>query len=115
MKIIITDYFSKVFKKECTDINIDFLVDKIKIESKSFIMFKNPFFKVKINSKTKTYRLIISYEKEYSKMIFINIFDKKDKQFWENINWNLHKDLILKFYELNLEDIENWNFKVYEI
>jgi hypothetical protein len=48
-------------------------------------------------------------------MLFINIFDKKDKNIWENITWDLHKDLILKYYEKNLDDIEQWKYKVYEI
>lgn len=115
MKIIITEYFEKILKKECKDIDINFLINKIKIESKNFISFKEPFFKVKINSKTKTYRLIVNYEKDYLKMIFINIFDKKDKKVWENITRDLHKNLILQSYELNLNDIENWKFQVFEI
>ena len=115
MKIIITNYFEKIFEKECKDIDLDFLIKKININSKGFIQFKEPFFKVKINSKTKTYRLIINFEKDFFNMICINIFDKKNKNIWENINWNLHNDLILKYYELNLDDIEKWKYKVYEI
>lgn len=48
-------------------------------------------------------------------MIFINIFDKKDKKVWENITRDLHKNLILQSYEFNLNDIENWKFQVFEI
>lgn len=44
MKIIITEYFEKILKKECKDIDINFLINKIKIESKNFISFKEPFF-----------------------------------------------------------------------
>lgn len=115
MKIIITDYFEKILEKWFKDIDIDFLINKIKIESKNFIWFKEPFFKVKINSKNKTYRLIVNYEKNLLKIFFINLFDKKDKKVWENITWKLHKDIILKSYELNLDDIEKWKYKIYEI
>ena len=37
------------------------------------------------------------------------------KVIWENITWSLHQDLILNYYEKNLEDIENWKYTVYEI
>lgn len=115
MKIIVTKSFEKNLKKDCKDIDIDFLIDKIKIESKNFISFKEPFFKVKIKSKNKSYRLILNYEKEYLTIIFIKIFDKKDKKIWENINWNLHKDMILGYYKNNLKDIGEWEYKVFKI
>jgi len=79
MKIIITEYFEKILKKVASDLNISDLIQKINIESKNFINLKNPYFKVKIKSKTKTYRLLLLYESENLIILFINIFDKKDK------------------------------------
>jgi mRNA-degrading endonuclease RelE of RelBE toxin-antitoxin system len=79
MKIIITEYFEKILKKVASDLNISDLIQKINIESKNFINLKNPYFKVKIKSKTKTYRLLLLYEAENLIILFINIFDKKDK------------------------------------
>jgi hypothetical protein len=79
MKVIITEYFEKKFSKECKDIDMDFILKKIIIESKNFISFKEPFFKVKIRTKTKSYRLVVNFEEDILKMLFINIFDKKDK------------------------------------
>ena len=115
MKVIITEFFEKKFKKECKDIDIDFMLKKIITESKNFISFKEPFFKVKIRTKTKSYRLIVNFEEDIFKMLFINIFDKKDKVLWENVTRYLHKDLILKYYEKNLDDIEEWKYTIYDI
>ncbi|HBA45126.1 TPA: hypothetical protein DCZ31_04105 [Patescibacteria group bacterium] len=80
MKIIITEYFEKVFKKVCKDIDLDFLLNKIKVDSKNFILFKEPFFKVKVRTESKSYRLILNYEKDYMTIILVDIFDKKDKK-----------------------------------
>jgi len=79
MKIIITEFFEKKFKKVVSDLSIDDLIEKINLESKNFIKLKNPYFKLKIKSKTKTYRLLVLYESDNLIILFINIFDKKDK------------------------------------
>ena len=79
MKIIITEYFEKIFNKIVKDLTINDLLEKINIESKNFINLKNPYFKVKVKSKNKTYRLLLLYQSENLIILFINIFDKKDK------------------------------------
>jgi predicted RNA-binding protein associated with RNAse of E/G family len=79
MKIIVTKFFEKQFNKISKYISIQDLIDKINLESKNFISLKDPYFKIKINSNNKTYRLLVSYDKENIIVLFINIFDKKNK------------------------------------
>jgi hypothetical protein len=43
-------------------------------------------------------------------ILFINIFDKKDKIYWENLIWNLHKDKILEWRNNNWKNIEEWKY-----
>ena len=111
MKIIITDYFEKNFKKVVKDLNIQDIISKINIESKNFIDLNFPYFKVKINSKNKTYRLLLTYEKDNLIILFIKIFDKKDKIIWENINWKMHKEKIIEWRNKNIEDIKKWKYR----
>jgi len=115
MIIIITDFFEKKFNKIWLDFKINDLIDKINLESKNFISLKVPFYKIKINTKNKSYRLIINNEDDITTILFINIFDKKDKKLWENINWDLHKKEILWFYNKNISDIEKGKFYKIEI
>ncbi len=110
MKYIITKYFEKQFNKNVLDLNIREFISKIDIYSKNFILMKNPFVKIKINSKNKTYRLIISYDSENIIILFINIFDKKDKKYWENINWKIHSEDIKYWTQKNMVDIKNWDY-----
>lgn len=110
MKIIITEYFEKIFKKVVSDLSIEDLITKVNIESKNFINLKNPYFKIKIKSKTKTYRLLVLYETKDLIILFINIFDKKDKIYWENLIWNLHKDKILEWRDNNWQCIKEWKY-----
>ena len=114
MEIIITNYFSKIFEKDCKNIEVNEIIKKLNIKSKNFISLKVPFYKVKLKIWNKSYRLLMFSNEYFTKILFINIFDKKDKKFWENISWKLSKNEILKFYEKNLDDIENWNFKKYD-
>ena len=111
MKIIITDFFEKNFNKVVKDLEIDDLISKINIESKNFIDLSYPYFKLKIKSKNKTYRLLLSYDKDNIVILFIKIFDKKDKVFWENINWKIHKQKIIEWRNKNIEDIKIWKYR----
>ena len=114
MEFIITDYFLKIYKKKCKNIKLKEFISKININSKNFISLKIPFYKIKLKIWNKTYRLLIFSDEKNLKVLFISIFDKKDKKFWENINWKISRNEILKFYEKNLEDIEKWNFEKYD-
>ncbi|MDQ7009910.1 MAG: hypothetical protein Q9M94_06470 [Candidatus Gracilibacteria bacterium] len=114
MEIIITNYFSKILEKECKNTKVSEIIKKININSRNFISLKIPFYKIKLKIGNKTYRLLIFSNEKFIKIVFMNIFDKKDKKFGENINWKLSKNEILKFYEKNLEDIENGDFDKYD-
>ncbi|MDQ7009446.1 MAG: hypothetical protein Q9M94_04120 [Candidatus Gracilibacteria bacterium] len=111
MKIIITDFFEKNLKKVVKDLSIEDIISKINIESKNFVDLNSPYFKVKINSKNKTYRLLLSYDKENIIILFIRIFDKKDKLIGENINWKIHKEKIIEWRNKNIEDIKKGNYR----
>jgi len=110
MKYIITEFFEKQFIKVVKDLTILELISKIKINSKTFINLKEPFVKIKFNTRYKTYRLIIAFEKENFIILFINIFDKKDKKYWENISWDLHKNEIMEWKKQNEVCIKTWNY-----
>jgi len=110
MKIIITSFFEKQFKKVVKDLKLEDLIEKINIESKNFIGLNEPYFKLKINSKNKAYRLIIAYDKNELVILFINIFDKKDKKYWENISWNLDKNKIIYWRNKNIEEIKSGKY-----
>lgn len=110
MKIIITEYFEKIFKKVVLDLSIEDLIKKVNIESKNFINLKTPYFKIKIKSKTKTYRLLVLYDSNDLIILFINIFDKKDKIYWENLIWNLYKDKIIEWRDNNWKYIKEWKY-----
>jgi hypothetical protein len=81
MKIIITKFFEKQLKKNVPVLDIQDLVSRIQIESKNFISLKQPFVKIKIKFGNKAYRLLIVFDRQEVVVLFINIFDKKDKAF----------------------------------
>ena len=110
MKFIITDFFEKQFRKTVTDMDIEEMIQKIHIDSKNFIHFKDPYIKVKIRTENKAYRIVLLIDKEESNILFINIFDKKDKNYGDYLNWNLHKADILFWTEKNIECMKNKNF-----
>jgi len=112
MKFIVTNFFERQFNKIVKDIKIKELISKIKIDSKDFINMKTPFVKVKIKTNSKTYRLIIAFDKWDLIVLFINIFDKKDKKFWENITWNLNKNDILNWKKQNEKCIKSWEYYI---
>lgn len=113
MKFIITDFFEKCFNKVVKDMKIEELIDKINIESKNFINLKEPYVKIKIKSNSKTYRLLIAFDSGECIILCINIFDKKDKKYWENLSWQLHKWEIIKWRDRNTKDIiENKYYKI---
>ena len=110
MEIIVTKYFEKNFNKVSKDLNLEELYMKINIESKNFILFSEPYFKVKIRSKNKSYRLLLIFDRNINKILLINFFDKKDKIYWDNISWKLHKEKILEWRNKNTEDILRWKY-----
>ena len=110
MKVIVTKFFEKYLKKNAPALDIQDLVSRIQIESKNFISLKQPFVKIKIKLGNKTYRLLIVFDKQDVIILFVNIFDKKDKVFWENLNWDLHKKYILEWRDKNMEFIKKWEY-----
>jgi len=110
MKYIITYFFEKQFSKIVKDIDIKKLISRININSKKFIWLNYPFFKVKLNTKNKSYRIVILNNEEDVMILFINIFDKKDKDIWNNLNWNLHEKKILDWTDKNAKCIEEWKY-----
>lgn len=110
MKFIITDFFEKQFNKVVTDITIKDFVSKININSKNFINFKDPYVKIKLKTNNKTYRWIIIFNKADLMILFVNIFDKKDKNYWENLSWELHKKDIMNWTNKNQECLISWKY-----
>lgn len=81
MKFIITDFFEKQFKKVVTDMDLKEMMIKIHINSKNFIHFKDPYIKVKMRTENKSYRIVLVFDQKETNILFINIFDKKDKKY----------------------------------
>ncbi len=111
MKWIITDFFEKQFKKVVTDMTLDNLITKIHTNSKNFIQFKDPYIKVKVRSLTKSYRLILVFDPKDANILLINIFDKKDKKYGENISWDLHKSEILLWTAKNKDCLQDKKYR----
>lgn len=96
--------FIKYFSKE------DF-VKQLKIKEHTLIDLHFPYMKLKNKIWNIVIRWIIFiiFDKN---IVPIILFLKKDKHFWENINWNTHEKLILKEYKFALENIKKGNFEV---
>ena len=115
MKIIVSSYFERIFQKLCKKIDLKELSNQIKIDSKWIIYLKYPFVKVKLKLNSKAYRLIIYYKPDKEIIVCVNVFEKKDKKYWDNLNWRVHKKDIMKWYEENLKDIQQWKYKKFII
>lgn len=111
MKFIITDFFMKQCEKVLSDLSVDELIQKIDIHSKGFIHFKEPYVKVKIRTGTKSYRMVILFDRTEEIILMINIFDKKDKKYGENLTWKLHKNEILLWKKQNEQCIHDGKYR----
>lgn len=110
MKFIITEFFETQFHKAVKDISLWEIIRKINVNSKNFIQLKEPYIKVKIKTETKSYRVLIVFDRENSLILFVNIFDKKDKNYGENLTWTLHKNDILMWQRKNEECVKNGKY-----
>lgn len=81
MKYIITEFFEKELARIPGSLKIEGIISKIQFESKNFITLKEPFFKVKIKSENKTYRVLCIFDAHEKIVLFVHIFDKKDKKY----------------------------------
>ena len=112
MKVIITDSFNKKFlskMKKYFSTN-DFVLELKK--EKPDIVLKEPIHKVKLKLNLVDFRWVILILFE-DNIVPLLLFLKKNKQNWENIIWNTHKDKILDMQEKVSRDLENWNYKIF--
>jgi hypothetical protein len=111
MKVILTNTFKKKYLKSFSKYFtqndfIKFLKDKNHI----FVWLHYPYFKIKWYVKMVSIRWIL-FLLDKNDIIPLMVFLKKDKKYWENVNWNEYKDFIWKEYDKALIDIENWEFE----
>ncbi len=113
MNIIITKRFEdKYLKYLLKNFSKEVFIKMLKEKNHTFISLHQPYFKIKntINSISIRWILLILEE---DNIVPLMIFLKKDKKYWENINWKEYKDIILEEQELSFEDIKNGNYKEY--
>ncbi len=113
MKVIITKRFEKEYLKKLskylTKIN---LVETLKNKEHKFISLHEPFLKFKNKINLVEFRWVLAV-KDNSNIIPLFIFLKKDKKFWENVSWETQEKMIELEFELNVLDLENWNYEIF--
>lgn len=113
MSIIITKRFEKQYLENLSKYfsKVDF-INILKSKSHTFISLQKPYFKIKNNVKSISIRWILVILEE-DNIVPLMVFLKKDKKYWENVNWIDYKNMILKEQEENIKDIENWDYEEY--
>jgi hypothetical protein len=111
MKVIITKNFWKKYLKNLSKyFSKDEFVRFLKKRNHTFIWLHYPYFKIKWYIKMVNIRWVL-FLLEDDSIIPLMIFLKKDKKYWENINWSICEDDILIEYEKTLEDIKSKNYE----
>jgi len=113
MRIIITKRFEKEYLKQLNKYfsKLD-LVNSIKSKKHSFISLHDPFFKFKNKLNLVDFRWVLVMFKN-NDIIPIMIYLKKDKNNWENISRQNHKQKIENEFEFTKFELEKWNFEIF--
>lgn len=113
MRIIITKRFEKEYLKQLNKYfsKLD-LVNSIKSKNHNFISLHDPFFKFKNKLNLVDFRWVLVMFKN-NDIIPIMIYLKKDKNNWENINWQNHKQKIENEFEFTKFELEKWDFEIF--
>jgi hypothetical protein len=69
-----------------------------------------PYVKLKNRINNLAFRWILAVIKN-DRIIPLMMFTKKDKKYWDNINWKEYKDFIWYEYDKAVEDIKNMKFE----
>lgn len=111
MKIIITNSFKTKFKKIISLIDLNKLCKKIK--ENNLILLNQPYVKLKLFIWWIAIRWILLKTKWWN-IVFLILCFKKDKNCWDNLTFETYKKEIIFMETKVLEDIEKWDFKIYE-
>lgn len=113
MKVIITKNFEKEYLKNLIKyFNKEKLAKDLKNKKHKFISLHFPYFKFKSKLNLVDFRWILIFISD-DKIIPLILFLKKDKKYWENINWETYKQMILDEYDNTIADIEKWNYEIF--
>lgn len=113
MSIIITKRFENKYLRDLLkNFSKEDFINMLKSKKHTFISLHKPYFKIKNNVNSISIRWILIILEE-DNIVPLMIFFKKDKKYWENVNWKDYKDMILEEQEENIKDIENWDYEQY--
>lgn len=113
MKVLITKWFEKEYLKNLSRyFNKNKLAENLKSKKYNFISLHFPYFKFKSKLNSVDFRWILLIIED-DKIIPLMLFLKKDKKYWENINWQDYKEMILDEYDKIINDIEKWNYEIF--
>ncbi len=111
MNVIITKRFEKEYIKKLSKyLTKSDLVKTLKDKKYKFISLHDPFLKFKTKINLVEFRWVLAI-KSTSNIIPLFIFLKKDKKHWENVSWETQEKMIELEFELNVLDLENWDFE----
>ena len=111
MSIIITTRFkNKYLNKLIKNFSKSEFITMLQKKQHTFISLHEPYFKIKSNVRDVSIRWVLVIMED-SDLIPIMLFLKKDKKYWDNVNWKDYKDLILEEFKLNIQDIKNWDYE----
>jgi hypothetical protein len=113
MRVIISNSFKKNYlhdiQKQC---NQHDFITFLKQKQHTFIWLHHPYFKIKGNIKGISIRWVL-FLFESDTIIPLMVFLKKNKKYWENINWYLFENEILSEYKKVIEDIKDWKIDIF--
>jgi len=93
---------------------IDILINKIKNKNIENIYLKRPFVKIKVSIFNDTFRIVWEYRKIKWTLVFILIFKKSNKKYWNNLTWSKEiENLTINMLSKIKEDILNKTYKIY--
>ncbi len=118
MKVIITESFSKHYKKffwkEYLSCSIEKIVSIINKEIIIHWMYINrPFMKIKFNFCNRAIRMVVSKDEDALTVIPIFITDKNNKKYWYNLTWSVANKRVLQNMAEITDDINNQRYEVF--
>ncbi len=70
-------------------------INMLKTKKHTFISLHSPYFKIKNNVNNVSIRWVLVVLEE-NNIVPLVLFLKKDKKYWDNVNWKDYKDMILE-------------------
>lgn len=115
MEFLITNRFKKKYlEKNEKYFTLEDFLENIAEKEHTFITLHIPFSKFKNKINKVAIRWVLFYYLE-DKIVPIIVSLKKDKNFWENISRKINRTFILEEFDFSMDDIESWDFEIFEV